>query len=189
MAGGAGQGGPGLAPPPQEPAQPQGLPPHLSQGPPSLNAAPAGPPQPPPFGGYQPPPGPNGALPLSLFCAEYLETRLAKELSTLPAGVPPGSYLEVCLDHYRHERASWGVLKRHGNVPCAWVEQAARTPFGEILRPVIQRRRGNGAEKFSWLHRALDNNLAERIAFAFHLCDHPLNYSAFFSFMPLCTSR
>ncbi|KAF2637810.1 WD40 repeat-like protein [Massarina eburnea CBS 473.64] len=51
------QGGPGLAPPPQEPQQP-GLPPHLGgQGPPGLNPAP-GPPQ--HFGGYQPGPSVNG---------------------------------------------------------------------------------------------------------------------------------
>ncbi len=60
MAGSAAQGGPGLAPPPQEPPQPQGMPPHLGgpQGPPGLNPAP-GPPQ--HFGGYQPgPPSVNG---------------------------------------------------------------------------------------------------------------------------------
>lgn len=59
MAGSASQGGPGLAPPPQEPQQPQGLPPHMGpQGPPpGLNPAP-GPPQ--HFGGYQPPPSVNG---------------------------------------------------------------------------------------------------------------------------------
>ncbi|KAF1983443.1 WD40 repeat-like protein [Aulographum hederae CBS 113979] len=56
MTGNAGQGGPGLAPPPQEPIQPQGLPPHMPQGPPGLNPPP-GPPQPPPFG-Y--PPAANG---------------------------------------------------------------------------------------------------------------------------------
>jgi glucose repression regulatory protein TUP1 len=62
MAGGAAQGGPGLAPPPQEPQQPQGMPPHLGggpQGPPGLNPAP-GPPQ--HFGGYQPGPSVNGGL-------------------------------------------------------------------------------------------------------------------------------
>jgi glucose repression regulatory protein TUP1 len=62
MAGSAAQGGPGLAPPPQEPQQPQGMPPHLGpQGPPGLNPAP-GPPQ--HFGGYQPggPPSVNGKL-------------------------------------------------------------------------------------------------------------------------------
>lgn len=58
MAGSASQGGPGLAPPPQEPQQPQGMPPHLGpQGPPGLNPAP-GPPQ--HFGGYQPGPSVNG---------------------------------------------------------------------------------------------------------------------------------
>lgn len=58
MAGSAAQGGPGLAPPPQEPQQPQGMPPHLGpQGPPGLNPAP-GPPQ--HFGGYQPGPSVNG---------------------------------------------------------------------------------------------------------------------------------
>ncbi|ORY17692.1 transcriptional repressor rco-1 [Clohesyomyces aquaticus] len=57
MAGSAAQGGPGLAPPPQEPPQPQGMPPHLPQGPPGLNPAP-GPPQ--HFGGYQPGPSVNG---------------------------------------------------------------------------------------------------------------------------------
>lgn len=59
MAGSASQGGPGLAPPPQEPQQPQGMPPHLGgpQGPPGLNPAP-GPPQ--HFTGYQPGPPANG---------------------------------------------------------------------------------------------------------------------------------
>ncbi|KAF4555422.1 Transcriptional repressor rco-1-like protein [Elsinoe fawcettii] len=64
MAGAAAQGGPGLAPPPQEQPPPgQGLPAHL-QGPPALNPAP-GPPQHAPFGGYgQPPaPGVNGYPP------------------------------------------------------------------------------------------------------------------------------
>lgn len=53
------QGGPGLAPPPQESQQPGGLPPHLAgpQGPPGLNPAP-GPPQ--HFGGYQQGPSVNG---------------------------------------------------------------------------------------------------------------------------------
>ncbi|KAF2657420.1 transcriptional repressor rco-1 [Lophiostoma macrostomum CBS 122681] len=57
MAGSATGGGPGLAPPPQEPQQ--GLPPHMGgpQGPPGLNPAP-GPPQ--HFGGYQPGPSVNG---------------------------------------------------------------------------------------------------------------------------------
>jgi glucose repression regulatory protein TUP1 len=52
MAGSAAQGGPGLAPPPQEPPQPQGMPPHLGPGgpPTGLNPAP-GPPQ--HFAGYQ----------------------------------------------------------------------------------------------------------------------------------------
>lgn len=61
MAGAAGQGGPGLAPPPQDqPPQGQGLPGHLQQGPPGLNPAP-GPPQ--HFGGYgQPAPGVNGTI-------------------------------------------------------------------------------------------------------------------------------
>jgi glucose repression regulatory protein TUP1 len=61
------QGGPGLAPPPQEPQQPGGLPPHLAgpQGPPGLNPAP-GPPQ--HFGGYPQGPSVNGGLefPLSV---------------------------------------------------------------------------------------------------------------------------
>ncbi|KAL1608381.1 general transcription repressor [Paraconiothyrium brasiliense] len=54
------QGGPGLAPPPQEAPQPGGLPPHLGggpQGPPGLNPAP-GPPQ--HFGGYGSAPSMNG---------------------------------------------------------------------------------------------------------------------------------
>ena len=54
------QGGPGLAPPPQEPQQPAGLPPHLGggpQGPPGLNPAP-GPPQ--HFAGYGSGPSMNG---------------------------------------------------------------------------------------------------------------------------------
>ncbi|KAH8724716.1 WD40-repeat-containing domain protein [Phaeosphaeriaceae sp. PMI808] len=52
--GGIMAGGGGLAPPPQEPQQPQGVPAHLPQGgpPPGLNPAP-GPPQ--HFGGYQAP--------------------------------------------------------------------------------------------------------------------------------------
>lgn len=59
MAGSAAQGGPGLAPPPQEPPQGHGMPPQLGgpQGPPGLNPAP-GPPQ--HFGGYQPGPSVNG---------------------------------------------------------------------------------------------------------------------------------
>ncbi|KAF2819128.1 WD40 repeat-like protein [Ophiobolus disseminans] len=58
MAGSAAQGGPGLAPPPQEPQQPQGMPPHLGpQGPPGLNPAPGPPPH---FTGYQPGPAVNG---------------------------------------------------------------------------------------------------------------------------------
>lgn len=56
MAGAGGQGGPGLAPPPQESQQPQGLPHGAPQGPPGLNPPP-GPPQH-PFGGY--PAGPGG---------------------------------------------------------------------------------------------------------------------------------
>ncbi|KAL1642104.1 general transcription repressor [Diplodia intermedia] len=56
MAGAGGQGGPGLAPPPQESQQTQGLPHGAPQGPPGLNPPP-GPPQH-PFGGYQP--GPSG---------------------------------------------------------------------------------------------------------------------------------
>ncbi|OCK84817.1 transcriptional repressor rco-1 [Lepidopterella palustris CBS 459.81] len=59
MAGGAAQGGPGLVPPSQDQPQPQGLPPHMPQGPPGLNPAP-GPPQHAPFGGYQPGPPVNG---------------------------------------------------------------------------------------------------------------------------------
>ena len=59
MAGNAAQGGPGLAPPSQDPQQPQSLPPHAPQGPPGLNPVP-GPPQHAPFGGYQPPPAING---------------------------------------------------------------------------------------------------------------------------------
>ena len=62
MAGGAAGGGSGLAPPPQEQQQPQGLPPHMTGGPPGLNPAP-GPPQHAPLGGYQPAPsGVNGKL-------------------------------------------------------------------------------------------------------------------------------
>jgi glucose repression regulatory protein TUP1 len=49
MTGGGGQGGPGLAPPPPEPAQPQGLGAHIQQGPP-LTGNPGGPPGPPSFG-------------------------------------------------------------------------------------------------------------------------------------------
>lgn len=59
MSGATAQGGPGLAPPQQEPSQPQGLPPHMPQGPPGLNPAP-GPPQHAPFGGYGPVAGVNG---------------------------------------------------------------------------------------------------------------------------------
>ncbi|TKA78524.1 hypothetical protein B0A49_05125 [Cryomyces minteri] len=60
MAGATAQGGPGLAPPPQEQPPPQGLPQHLAQAPPGLNPAP-GPPQHAPFGGYGPAgPGING---------------------------------------------------------------------------------------------------------------------------------
>lgn len=62
MAGSANQGGPGLAPPPQDPNPPHGMPPQLGggpQGPPGLNPAP-GPPQ--HFGGYQPGPSVNGEL-------------------------------------------------------------------------------------------------------------------------------
>jgi glucose repression regulatory protein TUP1 len=59
MAGSASQGGPGLAPPPQEPPQQPGMPSHMGPGgPPGLNPAP-GPPQ--HFGGYQPGPSVNGA--------------------------------------------------------------------------------------------------------------------------------
>lgn len=58
MAGAAGQGGPGLAPPPQEQPQNQNLPGHMPQGPPGLNPPP-GPPQP-SFGGYPPAPSANG---------------------------------------------------------------------------------------------------------------------------------
>lgn len=58
MAGAAAQGGPGLAPPPQEPPQGQGMPGHMAQGPPGLNAAPGPPAH---FGGYaQPAPSVNG---------------------------------------------------------------------------------------------------------------------------------
>lgn len=49
MAGSGAQGGPGLVPPPQEPSQPQGLPPHMA-GPPGQLNPPPGPPGPPPFG-------------------------------------------------------------------------------------------------------------------------------------------
>src|SRR3954452_11453530 len=57
MAGKVSPGGPGLAPPPQEPPQGHGMPPQLG-GP----QGPSGPPGPPPhFGGYQPaPPSVNG---------------------------------------------------------------------------------------------------------------------------------
>ncbi|KAF2151133.1 WD40 repeat-like protein [Myriangium duriaei CBS 260.36] len=58
MAGATAQGGPGLAPPPQDQPQGQGLPAHLQQGPPGLNPAP-GPPQHAPFGGYGQPPAPG----------------------------------------------------------------------------------------------------------------------------------
>lgn len=54
MAGGGGQGQSSLAPPPQEPPQPQGLPAHLTQGV-GLNTGPPAA-QHAPFGGYQPPP-------------------------------------------------------------------------------------------------------------------------------------
>ncbi|KAF3053387.1 proteinral transcription repressor [Didymella keratinophila] len=60
MAGSANQGGPGLAPPPQDGNPPHGMPPQLGggpQNPPGLNPAP-GPPQ--HFGGYQPGPAANG---------------------------------------------------------------------------------------------------------------------------------
>ena len=60
MAGSANQGGPGLAPPPQDANPPHGMPPQLGggpQGPPGLNPAP-GPPQ--HFGGYPPGPAANG---------------------------------------------------------------------------------------------------------------------------------
>ncbi|KAF2421256.1 WD40 repeat-like protein [Tothia fuscella] len=60
MAGTAAQGGPGLAPPPQDPPQAQGLPPHMAQGPPGLNNPPPGPPGPPSFGGYGGGPSTNG---------------------------------------------------------------------------------------------------------------------------------
>ncbi|KAF1346717.1 WD40-repeat-containing domain protein [Delphinella strobiligena] len=61
MAGAAAQGGPGLAPPPQEPPQGQGMPGHMAQGPPGLNAAPGPPAH---FGGYaQPAPSVNGYAP------------------------------------------------------------------------------------------------------------------------------
>ncbi|KAF2273843.1 WD40 repeat-like protein [Westerdykella ornata] len=59
MQGGASQGGPGLAPLPQQ-EPPQGLPPHMNQPPPSLNAAP-GPPQ--NFSGYPAAPAVNGGYP------------------------------------------------------------------------------------------------------------------------------
>lgn len=63
MAGATAQGGPGLAPPPQEQPQAQNLPGHMAQGPPGLNPAP-GPPQH-PFGVYgQPVPGVNGMVSL-----------------------------------------------------------------------------------------------------------------------------
>jgi general transcriptional corepressor TUP1 len=71
MAGGASQGGPALAPPPQEPAQPQGLPGQLASGQGPPGSAP-GLPQPPAFGGnFAQPPSANGehlsvsALPFS----------------------------------------------------------------------------------------------------------------------------
>ena len=69
MAGSASGGGPGLAPPPQEPQQPQGLPPHMGpQGPPSgLNPAPGPPPH---FGGYQPAPSVNGKS-IASFLSSY----------------------------------------------------------------------------------------------------------------------
>ncbi|QDS69986.1 hypothetical protein FKW77_003171 [Venturia effusa] len=62
MSGNGAQGGPGLAPPPQEPIQPQGVPPQM-HGPPGLNPPP-GPPGPPPFGGpYGGGPSSNGYAP------------------------------------------------------------------------------------------------------------------------------
>jgi glucose repression regulatory protein TUP1 len=65
MAGATAQGGPGLAPPPQD-GPPQGVPAHI-QGPPGLNPPP-GPPQHAPFGGYgQPPAGVNGTICISCY--------------------------------------------------------------------------------------------------------------------------
>lgn len=59
MAGAAAQGGPGLAPPPQEQPQGPGMPGHMPQGP----QGPQGPPQHAPFGGYgQPPASINGKM-------------------------------------------------------------------------------------------------------------------------------
>lgn len=63
MAGGASQGGPGLAPPQQEPPQQSGLPGHMGQGPQSLNSGAPGPPQAPPFPGYGSGPSANGYPP------------------------------------------------------------------------------------------------------------------------------
>jgi general transcriptional corepressor TUP1 len=56
MAGGGAQGGPALAPPPQEPAQPPGLPGQMGHGPPG---PPSGLPQPPAYGNF-PQQGTNG---------------------------------------------------------------------------------------------------------------------------------
>ena len=59
MAGATAQGGPGLAPPPEQQGAQPGMPAHI-QGPPALTQ-PQGPPQHAPFGGYgQPGPGVNG---------------------------------------------------------------------------------------------------------------------------------
>lgn len=76
------QGGPGLAPPPQEPQQPGGLPPHLGgapQGPPGLNPAP-GPPQ--HFGGYGSAPSMNGGE-----CCQHVDIRDDERLTDAQATV------------------------------------------------------------------------------------------------------
>jgi glucose repression regulatory protein TUP1 len=73
MAGGANQGGPALAPPPQEPSQPQGLPGQLASGQGPPGAAP-GLPQPPAFGGnFAQPPSANGEQPISRIIALTLQ--------------------------------------------------------------------------------------------------------------------
>jgi glucose repression regulatory protein TUP1 len=77
MAGSASQGGPGLAPPPQEPPQPQSLPPHMGpQGPPPGLNPPPGPPQ--HFGGYQPAPSVNGKS-IASFLSSYNDSTDKKD--------------------------------------------------------------------------------------------------------------
>ena len=59
MSGDGAQGGTGIPPPPQEPSQPQGLPGHLTQGPPG---PPSGLPQPPAYGNFPQQPSASGKL-------------------------------------------------------------------------------------------------------------------------------